>query len=248
MNKYDLNSGMLVELANGTKWLVVGSVLLKGSSACLELSRYTDDLKYNCDDTFDIVKVYDIPKCDGMLYLDKSPIKSPPEVQERINRIFSDGLKEGSIKLIYSREIEKPKEEKINDWSKIIDKEYYFINEVGNIDCRKESNTCFDDVLHNIGNYNTNKRTMKRIAFTQELSRELERFRDENDKGKVDWKNLDNNNHAIYFDYFENKFDTYNTSHHLEIGVVYFSNEKVARKALKEFKEDFEILKKYYME
>ena len=154
-----------------------------------------------------------------------------------ITQIIIDGKK---YKLV-----EEVKENK-NHWARVEKYEkYYVCQDNGEINRLMEDMSLFDDSLYNNANYCTNKEKLERIVLEQTLNRKLERFRDENDIGKVDFKNAICK-HYIYFDVSSNTYEIYDSLSFRSINTVYFDSRKIADKALVEFKEDFDRLQKYY--
>lgn len=73
MTKQDLKDGMVVEIRNLGKYLVLGESFLSDEGYNL-ISFHKDDLKWHSGDRFDIIKVYKVvgaPKHLSLVFKDK---------------------------------------------------------------------------------------------------------------------------------------------------------------------------------
>ena len=117
-------------------------------------------------------------------------------------------------------------------------KEYYFINNFGEIDCFTENDCSGDRLLYNIANYCTDKEQLKQRALHETLNRLLFRFSMENGGEEIDWNNKIQYKYFIELDYGNNKWRVEFYSRH-KSNNEYFISREVAQRAINEIIKPF---------
>lgn len=136
-------------------------------------------------------------------------------------------------------------EEPIKDWKPKKGDKYYYIGSEGSIfnyDCRED----ILDVAHlNIGNYFKTEEDAKHMVEKFKVIRELQKFANENNEEKIDWKNFNQCKYKIVYDTKdEDLYIDYNIQCESEPFNIYFTSSKIAKRAIEEIGED--RIKKYY--
>lgn len=136
-------------------------------------------------------------------------------------------------------------EEPIKDWKPKKGNKYYYIGSAGsvfNYDCRED----ILDVAHlNIGNYFKTEEDAKHMVEKFKVIRELQKFANENNEEKIDWKNFNQCKYKIFYDAEdEDLYVDYSIQCESEPFNIYFTSFNIARKAIEEIGED--RIKKYY--
>ena len=136
-------------------------------------------------------------------------------------------------------------EEPIKDWKPKKGNKYYYIGSAGSIfnyDCRED----ILDVAHlNIGNYFKTEEDAKHMVEKFKVIRELQKFANENNEEKIDWKNFNQCKYKIFYDAEdEDLYVDYSIQCESEPFNIYFTSSKIAKKAIEAVGED--RIKKYY--
>ena len=136
-------------------------------------------------------------------------------------------------------------EEPIKDWKPKKGNKYYYIGSAGSIfnyDCRED----ILDVAHlNIGNYFKTEEDAKHMVEKFKVIRELQKFANENNEEKIDWKNFNQCKYKIFYDAEdEDLYVDYSIQCESEPFNIYFTSFKIAKRAIEAIGED--RIKKYY--
>lgn len=136
-------------------------------------------------------------------------------------------------------------EEPIKDWKPKKGDKYYYIGSAGSIfnyDCRED----ILDVAHlNIGNYFKTEEDAKHMVEKFKVIRELQKFANENNEEKIDWKNFNQCKYKIFYDAEDGDlYVDYSIQCESEPFNIYFTSFKIAKRAIEEIGED--RIKKYY--
>lgn len=136
-------------------------------------------------------------------------------------------------------------EEPIKDWKPKKGDKYYSIGNAGSIfnyDCREDPS---DEARLNIGNYFKTEEDAKHMVEKFKVIRKLQKFANENNEEKIDWKNFNQCKYKIFYD-AEDKdlYVDYSIQCESEPFGIYFTSFKIAKKAIEEIGED--KIKKYY--
>lgn len=114
---------------------------------------------------------------------------------------------------------------------------YYYIDCYGTVNFDFD-NSSIDVQLYNVANYCTDRKLMEQRALHEVLDRLLWRFSMENDGDKIDWDNVYQDKYKIYFGHVNKEFYIDNNQHN-QYGAIYFHEEKIAKRAIKEIIEPF---------
>ena len=136
-------------------------------------------------------------------------------------------------------------EEPIKDWKPKKGDKYYYIGSAGsvfNYDCRED----ILDVAHlNIGNYFKTEEDAKHMVEKFKVIRELQKFANENNEEKIDWKNFNQCKYKIFYDAEDGDlYVDYSIQCESEPFGIYFTSFKIAKRAIEAVGED--RIKKYY--
>lgn len=136
-------------------------------------------------------------------------------------------------------------EEPVKDWKPKKGDKYYYIGSAGSIfnyDCRED----ILDVAHlNIGNYFKTEEDAKHMVEKFKVIRELQKFANENNEEKIDWKNFNQCKYKIFYDAEdEDLYVDYSIQCESEPFNIYFTSFKIAKRAIEAVGED--RIKKYY--
>lgn len=136
-------------------------------------------------------------------------------------------------------------EEPIKDWKPKKGNKYYYIGSAGSIfnyDCRED----ILDVAHlNIGNYFKTEEDAKHMVEKFKVIRELQKFANENNEEKIDWKNFNQCKYKIFYDAEDGDlYVDYSIQCESEPFGIYFTSFKIAKRAIEAVGED--RIKKYY--
>lgn len=131
-------------------------------------------------------------------------------------------------------EIEKQKKSK-GKWDIGEGDTYYCIDDNGNVNSDNNNNYYIDRYRISTVNACKDKATMERIAKTQNLMRELEKFRDENESIAVDWETVAQYKYCIYYSYRDCMLKIDTVFFFREFGNVYFSTKECAKAAIEKF-------------
>ena len=136
-------------------------------------------------------------------------------------------------------------EEPIKDWKPKKGNKYYYIGSAGSIfnyDCRED---ILDEAHLNIGNYFKTAEDAKHMVEKFKVIRELQKFANENNEEKIDWKNFNQCKYKIFYDAEDGDlYVDYSIQCESEPFNIYFTSFKIAKKAIEEIGED--RIKKYY--
>lgn len=138
-------------------------------------------------------------------------------------------------------------EEPIKDWKPKKGDKYYYIGSVGSIfnyDCRED---ILDEAHLNIGNYFKTEEDAKHMVEKFKVIRELQKFANENNEEKIDWKNFNQCKYKIFYDAEDGDlYVDYSIQCESEPFNIYFTSFKIAKKAIEAVGED--RIKKYYFD
>ena len=137
-------------------------------------------------------------------------------------------------------------EPKSIDWERVREGESYFtIDEEGLTYDSKDVFSKVDERRYEIANYFSTATKAMEVSFKQTLFRKLLRFSDENGAQEIDWSNDNQEKWYIMYDHYSEKLMVKSCYSMRQLGNVHFLSEKVAREAMKLFKDD---LIKYFEE
>ena len=166
-------------------------------------------------------------------------------------------LKDGNIKFnnftqetianTLAEDWEVVEEPKIKDWEPKKGDTYYYIGSVGtilNYDYREDIS---DAALLNIGNCFKTEEDAKHMVEKFKVIRELQKFANENNEEKIDWKNKTQCKYYLVYDTKdEDLYVDYTAYSKREPFNIYFTSFKVAKRAIEAVGED--RIKKYYFD
>ena len=136
-------------------------------------------------------------------------------------------------------------EEPIKDWKPKKGNKYYYIGSAGSIfnyDCRED---ILDEAHLNIGNYFKTAEDAKHMVEKFKVIRELQKFANENNEEKIDWKNFNQCKYKIFYDAEDGDlYVDYSIQCESEPFGIYFTSFKIAKRAIEAVGED--RIKKYY--
>lgn len=130
-------------------------------------------------------------------------------------------------------EIEKQEKRK-SKWEIGEGDTYYRINDAGNVS-RDNNNSYIDRYRISIASAYKDRATMERIVKTQNLMRELEKFRDENESIAVDWNDGNQCKYYIYYSYDDRRLTISEAISSRDFGNVYFATVECAKAAIEKF-------------
>ena len=123
------------------------------------------------------------------------------------------------------------------------DQKYYYIDANSLVSSNIETNTLTDEVRYNNANYFSTEEAANKIKEVEFLNRYLLRVQSE-DNIKIDWDDLTTKKYYIGIDFEDDAVKVFTTTCFSKtIGIVYFSNEKLAQLALE---GQFDRFKKLY--
>ena len=164
-------------------------------------------------------------------------------------------LKDGNIKFnnftqetianTLAEDWEVVEEPKIKDWKPKKGDTYYYIGSVGSIfnyDCRED---ILDEAHLNMGNCFKTEKEAKHMVEKFKVIRELQKFANENNEEKIDWKNFNQCKYYLVYDTKdEDLYVDYAVYCKREPLNIYFTSCKIAKRAIEAVGED--RIKKYY--
>lgn len=115
---------------------------------------------------------------------------------------------------------------------------YYHIDATGETHTDFEDNDNFNNDLYSNANYYSNETVAKNNARADRLMRQLRRFAVEHNDWELDWDNYNQSKYFIFYDYYWGKCKVSGTLGHRNFGQIYFSSDKIAEQAIKEFKDE----------
>lgn len=117
-------------------------------------------------------------------------------------------------------------------------KQYYSIDEYGDVDARIDSRDCFDDNLYNRADYFSTQEKGNEIDEMQTLWRKMWRFADENNECEIDWEDKTQNKYYFYYDYEYDRFEWSSITFVRRFNSVYFTSLSICKKALEIFEDE----------
>ena len=136
-------------------------------------------------------------------------------------------------------------EEPIKDWKPKKGDTYYYIGSVGSIFNYDYREDISDEAHLNIGNYFKTKEDAKHMVEKFKVIRELQKFANENNEEKIDWKNFNQCKYKIFYDAEdEDLYVDYSIQCESEPFNIYFTSFNIAKRAIEAVGED--RIKKYY--
>lgn len=115
---------------------------------------------------------------------------------------------------------------------------YYHINATGETHTDFEDNDNFNNNLYANANYYSDETVAENNARADKLMRQLRRFAVEHNDCELDWDNSNQSKYFIFYDYYWGKCKVCGTLGHRNFGQIYFLSDKVAKQAIKEFKDE----------
>ena len=138
-------------------------------------------------------------------------------------------------------------EEPVKDWKPKKGDTYYYIGSVGSIFNYDYREDISDEAHLNIGNYFKTKEDAKHMVEKFKVIRELQKFANENNEEKIDWKNFNQCKYKIFYDAEdEDLYVDYSIQCESEPFNIYFTSFKIAKRAIEAVGED--RIKKYYFD
>ena len=136
-------------------------------------------------------------------------------------------------------------EEPIKDWKPKKGDTYYYIGNVGSIFNYDYREDISDEAHLNIGNCFKTKEDAKHMVEKFKVIRELQKFANENNEEKIDWKNFNQCKYKIFYDAEDGDlYVDYSIQCESEPFNIYFTSFKIAKRAIEAVGED--RIKKYY--
>lgn len=125
-----------------------------------------------------------------------------------------------------------------------INERYYFVNDQGGVDYVQNLDDYYDNIKFNSLNYFNNKNYAEYITFKENLMRKLDKFAWEHNARVINWER-NSKKYYITFDIdIKNLVVCWRVSY--KSNDVFFTSKEIAKKALKEFKDD--LIKLYTWE
>lgn len=122
---------------------------------------------------------------------------------------------------------------------------YYVVNEGGGAGSFKDLNDHIDNNLFNSSNYFNNKNYAEYVAFKETLMRRMDKFAWENNAKVIDWNDSCSEKYYIVFSNQHSEL-IIDWDFSLQSNNIYFTSKEIAKKAIKEFKDD--LMKLYTWE
>ena len=115
---------------------------------------------------------------------------------------------------------------------------YYFISAVNNLAADVEyQNNCNDNFYDN-ANYYSDETVAENNARADKLMRQLRRFAVEHNDCELDWSNDEQTKCYIFYNYNSTHLNIGCSYVRRDFGQIYFLSDKVAKQAIKEFKDE----------
>ena len=139
---------------------------------------------------------------------------------------------------VTEEQMKKLTEKKKSPFSRVEEgDEFFFIYFDGQVECRTECRTSYDNMVFAVANYCTDKNLIQQQAWRETLNRLLWRWQYENDEF-IDWNNYCTSKYTITYDTVNNEFIAY--WHDIcKENVHYFSTEEKAYQAIEEVVKPF---------
>lgn len=117
-----------------------------------------------------------------------------------------------------------------------INERYYFVNDQGGVDYVQNLDDYYDNIKFNSLNYFNNKNYAEYITFKETLMRKLDKFAWEHNARVINW----DDNSKKYFIGFSHRTKELTTEWCAlyQTNDIYFTSKEIAKKAIKEFKDD----------
>ena len=136
-------------------------------------------------------------------------------------------------------------EEPIKDRKPKKGDKYYCIGNAGSIFNYDYREDILDEARLNIGNYFKTEEDAKHMVEKFKVIRELQKFANENNEEKIDWKNFNQCKYEIFYDAEDGDlYVDYSIQCESEPFNIYFTSFKIAKRAIEAVGED--RIKKYY--
>lgn len=116
--------------------------------------------------------------------------------------------------------------------------EYYFINNIGEVDSSCDFTYDYDSIRHDNANYCTDEELLKQRALEEILARRLWRYSMEHGGDKIYWSD-GQCKYVIYYDAEDGLFYTTSNTICQTINTTYFVDRETALNAIKEVVEPF---------
>lgn len=128
-------------------------------------------------------------------------------------------------------------EKKISPFTRISNKEFFYINCDGIVHATMENRFCVDDNMFSVGNYCRNRELIEQRALYETLNRLLWRYSIEHD-GEIICYGLDCL-YEISYNIIKHEFEVMWTNTRIDEGAILFKKEETARNAIKEVIKPF---------
>ena len=139
-----------------------------------------------------------------------------------------------SLLNMYFEEYSKPKD----PYERTVYKKYYYISSDNTVNVELDNEFNLDEKMFACANYFNNKNYAEYIAFKENLMRRMDKFAWEHNHRKIDWSDDNPGKYYLYYNYSSGKMEVDFCYRWRTFDTVYFSSEKVAKKALEEFEDD----------
>lgn len=118
----------------------------------------------------------------------------------------------------------------LTGWERVKEGKHYYLESLdGTITPLTETNNSFDKQQEENYNYFSTKEKAEEVAeLTKACRREL-KFRDENDVGKCDWKDLSDEKYYVAYNFETNRFKVKLNCTLKSNNVVYYSSKEIAQ-------------------
>ena len=115
---------------------------------------------------------------------------------------------------------------------------YYHINATGETHTDFEDNDNFNNDLYSNANYYSDETVAENNARADKLMRQLRRFAVEHNDCELDWSNDEQTKCYIFYNYNSTPLNIGCSYVRRDFGQIYFLSDKVAKQAIKEFKDE----------
>lgn len=139
----------------------------------------------------------------------------------------------------YDQYEEYTKPKPLTGWERVGENEsYYSINGNCYVEVMNEDMCMEDKYYYEDANYFSTENKAEEVNFKQTLFRKLQRFSDEHDGHRINWKDVDQEKYEIWYNADQGKIEVGSTWAVRDFGQVYFISEEVAQKAIDLFHDD----------
>lgn len=118
------------------------------------------------------------------------------------------------------------------------DKLYWYINSMNTVIGKREYNSNLDNTMYNNINYFNDREFAEQMSLKWLLYRKLEKYAWDNGAEDVEW-DCNNDHFFIFYNYVDKNFNVAVMSAWKANNVVYFSDEEVAKSAIKDVVKPF---------